>query len=777
MPKPVIALLCTLGMEDFLANALRGLIGVGVDPAQVCIGCPDNALPSVQGVARRYSPDIVTRSEAYLSADEDTLAQPVRFGSAAFIDVSWKKVLFIRHLLEAHDHVVYADLDIAWLRNPLPYLSRVAALYPLAFQTEGVETCPPTLCCGFISLARSATTHRFVDAWLTLDSGTDGQGPRLDDQRACMRLIEAHPSWMQSIFPLPESLFVNGLGYRNVIEGPPPPAPLSGKTEPFIFHANWTIGLQSKRRLLAAAGTWRSSGAVRTEPAAVSENGDYGAAPAGCAEGPVVTVIYPVFDVRGDAAERIRLWTMKQDIAADRYRVIVAAGADDELDEDAIRRALRPHDMLLRIPGKQREADFWNVGARHATTPWLLFVEAHALPKTDSLSKLVDWIESHPPAGAVNFRVENLDSHPAARLMKRWFKIIQSEWAAAPAGRRLHRACFALRHDVFDEIGPFDAAVGQFAPVLRSVQLNEIGRCIDTLPDGAIVHEDSRTLAAHHDDTADYVRGEMRARVEHDPVFFEKYFGPPPQLGTTALLPRRCAAAIVQAAVLAVPRRRRQALRLTGIALRTMPAAILSLRRRVALNQILIGFDEALVLHPLVRGRLRWSRFLRAHRRVVETEQMRWSIEHAGSPLSVGPAGDHWPVTALSPGQLTGAHAIEHHDSHVFRWTHPVFILNMRAPEGELVVTLETHNLRPSLAATDVLAVVNGRVAAESRIAIDAEGRVAMQIEAGRRRNGMLTVAVVVTPLNEPAGAHARGRALGLPLVALRVTPAPNVAG
>ena len=58
----------------------------------------------------------------------------------------------------------------------------------------------------------------------------------------------------------------------------------------------------------------------------------------------------------------------------------VVAGAATELDETALRRALRDHDAILRVPIVGREADYWNAGARDASTPWLLFVEAHGLP-------------------------------------------------------------------------------------------------------------------------------------------------------------------------------------------------------------------------------------------------------------------------------------------------------------------------------------------------------------------------------------------------------------
>jgi hypothetical protein len=55
---------------------------------------------------------------------------------------------------------------------------------------------------------------------------------------------------------LSEGLFINGLGYRNLLDKPAAVAPLHGRLEPFVFHANWTVGLENKRKLMKQTGTW-----------------------------------------------------------------------------------------------------------------------------------------------------------------------------------------------------------------------------------------------------------------------------------------------------------------------------------------------------------------------------------------------------------------------------------------------------------------------------------------------------------------------------------------
>jgi len=131
---------------------------------------------------------------------------------------------------------------------------------------------------------------------------------------------------------------------------------------------------------------------------------------------PLLSVIYPVFDVRGDAVERIRLWTEKQDLEPDRYRVFVVADAETSLDEVRLRQVLRSQDVILRVPGVGREAHFWNAGARAAETRWILFVEAHGSPEPNSLSALAAWIEATPHGEACNFSIGNLEHHRIAGL-------------------------------------------------------------------------------------------------------------------------------------------------------------------------------------------------------------------------------------------------------------------------------------------------------------------------------------------------------------------------
>jgi hypothetical protein len=228
--RPVVALFCTRGMEAFLSNAIEGLLRVGIEADQVCIGCPENALKSVKRVARLHSRQIRVIRTQKLSETELETEQYASFGSRSFTDISWKKIFFIRQLIEVHPHVIYADLDVSWIRNPLPYLTQVAQIYPLAFQTEGLPRFPPVLCLGFASFVRSERAIALLDALIALHSDQIDNDNRLDDQAACQYLIENDVTWLRYIYWLPEVLFLNGLGYRN-LRGGEHPCPMEGELQ------------------------------------------------------------------------------------------------------------------------------------------------------------------------------------------------------------------------------------------------------------------------------------------------------------------------------------------------------------------------------------------------------------------------------------------------------------------------------------------------------------------------------------------------------------------
>ena len=69
-------------------------------------------------------------------------------------------------------------------------------------------------------------------------------------------MITKNSGLLGNVHLLSEELFVNGIGHRNLLSEPVAVTPMHGKLEPFVFHANGTMGLANKRKLMVQTGTW-----------------------------------------------------------------------------------------------------------------------------------------------------------------------------------------------------------------------------------------------------------------------------------------------------------------------------------------------------------------------------------------------------------------------------------------------------------------------------------------------------------------------------------------
>jgi Nucleotide-diphospho-sugar transferase len=252
----IVALLATAGVADFLENALLGLTAAGIDPGIVHVARPDSATDVIDPVLGAAGAQSISFTSFCEPLPEFTSDGYVEYGTPAFVSINWVKVRYLQWLLEQHRHVVYADVDVAWLGDPLWYLQSVARCYPLAFQTEAVRRFPPVCCWGLISVTAADKSRLFLKELLDKHDSRPSADAPVDEQTACDALITNDPGWMAQIYPLPEALFLNGLSYRGLLPGPAPAVPMHGVLTPFTFHANWTMGLKNKRALMEQTGTW-----------------------------------------------------------------------------------------------------------------------------------------------------------------------------------------------------------------------------------------------------------------------------------------------------------------------------------------------------------------------------------------------------------------------------------------------------------------------------------------------------------------------------------------
>lgn len=250
-----IVLFATRGLGSFVENALIGIRRCGIDPGIVHVILPRNAAPELLLIVDRYgaTPRIL---EEFLA--ECPIRMPdeyLNYGTYGFNRLMRHRFPVLRRFLERGRRLVYADVDVAWLRNPLPYLASVLETFPWACQTESYAAFPAPFCVGFFAVRPDSTCFDLIDRHAARMQREDSDF-KLTMQALFQQVVSETPPHLVKIFPLPEGLFPNGLLYRVLHEAEEDPVAMAGALQPFIFHANWTVGLDSKHRLLRHCGCW-----------------------------------------------------------------------------------------------------------------------------------------------------------------------------------------------------------------------------------------------------------------------------------------------------------------------------------------------------------------------------------------------------------------------------------------------------------------------------------------------------------------------------------------
>ena len=180
-------------------------------------------------------------------------AQYHDFDSAAFNAITTAKFPLIKSLLNRiTSPVVFFDIDIAFVGDPAPYLSRVLERFDICVQTEGRALFPPLYCTGVMGFRPSLFSHQVLDQ---LDRIAQVDPERVPDGVAFNRLRNADPTFVKTVFPLPETIFCNGL--KGHLVNPPPFDRVKDQARPILVHANWMVGVEAKQDYLKSLGLWK----------------------------------------------------------------------------------------------------------------------------------------------------------------------------------------------------------------------------------------------------------------------------------------------------------------------------------------------------------------------------------------------------------------------------------------------------------------------------------------------------------------------------------------
>src|SRR6187402_3432586 len=102
---------------------------------------------------------------------------------------------------------------------------------------------------------------------------------------------------------------------------------------------------------------------------------------------PRISIVVPLPDHRGHALEGIRSW-LEQNVNPCEVQVVVIHDGREPALERIMAAMLRPHDLLLSVPGGTLH-DCYNAGARAAAGDLLLFTESHVKAEPNCVEQAV----------------------------------------------------------------------------------------------------------------------------------------------------------------------------------------------------------------------------------------------------------------------------------------------------------------------------------------------------------------------------------------------------
>ena len=265
--------MATGGYVDFARSWARGLDAVNVSHFLVA-ALDDVALTELKPLGVHVEPVY----EGAMADDAPGRDEPAAYGSGAFRALTQIKPALVLALLEAQLSVLYADADVAFLRDPWPHLtsyeSCAVALQPNRRDEHDVLGAIVELdrrpgnprprqryygdvgCSGLAYFPSGRAARRLAAFWAAAAAAASCGGDQAALESALAFLAYADDD--VNVRALPLALWPNGMALRTLYDAPAPEARVNFgvPSEVVAFHANYVVGASQKRAWLESLGLW-----------------------------------------------------------------------------------------------------------------------------------------------------------------------------------------------------------------------------------------------------------------------------------------------------------------------------------------------------------------------------------------------------------------------------------------------------------------------------------------------------------------------------------------
>jgi hypothetical protein len=413
---------------------------------------------------------------------------------------------------------------------------------------------------------------------------------------------------------------------------------------------------------------------------------------------PAFSVIVPLEFHRGQWETCIQKWCDGQDFPRRQYEVI--AVVPPSFSSEALARLaalLSPYDRLERT-NVVHDISLVAIGARISKGDFLVFTEAHCIPKADVLRKSLAILEAKPDWAAFSGRsiriTHNRLSEAEADMYEDdiEFGMHQHKW------RKVLDQCFVTRRKAYYHAGGFEPDFGHFSEWVLAANYYALGYTIGYAPDVELEHyyigefDELRTF------TRDFVDGEMR-------YFARGSFGPggalleaPPEWKDRRNFHPKLARRLVRVAFHELAAFRSiEKLGLAGRAIRRWLFALLRNGKSARASAKMARYTRWLAVVALHRlgTRRQLKRAFIAYVASIIREQRLESL--ANLPLGVGGAPEssptdaqgRWDLLSLNRNLSTGLFEVESFEGTKFRWSEPIAMIEGWLPAGDHVIHIE----------------------------------------------------------------------------------------
>lgn len=245
--RTIIVMVANEGVYDLLLNFVCSAEAVGLDKRDIIVFTGTRAFAHVVenlGVHSLYSTALGSMPERAAGSYLDK----------TFSRMMWFKTTSVYLANACGFHVMFQDVDLVWLENPVPYLLSVDA--DVAFMDDGARSpryTPFFVNSGFFLVKNNARTRYFEEKMAKC--GASEIGFTHSHQSVLIRHVsECHHFADLSVFVLDRELFPSGQAYH---ENKPYIRRIQARSyKPFVFHMCWTSNRVDKLRYFKDIGLW-----------------------------------------------------------------------------------------------------------------------------------------------------------------------------------------------------------------------------------------------------------------------------------------------------------------------------------------------------------------------------------------------------------------------------------------------------------------------------------------------------------------------------------------